>query len=105
MVKLLNHGVYGYLVMTLRYNEHNLQCTEMDNQIREAYLQPYCSKENVSSNLIRVTFFKILNCRNAVELEYIARNRGRVSLQIEKRCKSSLRIPVLNSLFAFDKKK
>ena len=55
MVKLRNHGVYGYLVMTARYNEFNLQCTEMMNQIREAYLQPYCSKENVSSNLIRVT--------------------------------------------------
>lgn len=50
-----NHGVYGYLVMTARYNEFNLQCTEMIYQSREAYLQPYCSKEIVSSNLTLVT--------------------------------------------------
>jgi hypothetical protein len=87
--------------MTARYNEFNLQCTEMIYQNREAYLQPCCSKENVSSNLTRVTFFNILNCQNAVESEYIA-HWGRVSMQIEKRCKSSLRSPILNSLFAFD---
>jgi hypothetical protein len=88
--------------MTARYNEYNLQCTEMIDQSREAYLQPCCSKENMSSNLIRVTFFKImklLECRRIG----IHRSTGeRVSINIEKRCKSSLRIPVLNLLFAFN---
>lgn len=41
--------------MTKRYKGLNLQCTEMIYQTREAYLQPYCSRENMSSNLIKVT--------------------------------------------------
>lgn len=82
MVKLRNHGVYGYPGLTARFEGYNLQCAEMNRQSREAYLQPYCSQENVSSNLTRVTTRSLkaytsvcreknLNCQDAVDTEYI----------------------------------